>query len=94
MTIKIVDHADIFAENKDVAKHLRVNYIIPTYTSTTDEIVLDFEGVDSASQSFVHALISELLQEHGPSALKRIVFQKCNPAVKSQIGTVVNYSLE
>jgi STAS-like domain of unknown function (DUF4325) len=94
MTLKIVQYSDSFAENKDVARELREKYIIPTYRDSTEEIVLDFGGIDSSTQSFIHALISQLLQDYGEAVLKRVFFKKCNRAVKSLVGTVVNYSLE
>ena len=94
MIIKIIDYSDTFAENKDVAKELREKYIFPSYLNSTEEIILNFDDIDSASQSFIHALISDLLQKHGEVVLDRIVFEKCNAAVKSLVATVINYSLE
>ncbi len=94
MRVNILEHADSFAENKDVARQLRETYIIPTYKHTTEEIILNFDGVDSSTQSFIHALISGLLQEHGEAVLDRVIFEKCNGAIKSLVSTVINYSLE
>jgi hypothetical protein len=94
MRINIIDYSDTFAENKDVAKDLRENYIYPAYLNTSEEIILNFFKIDSASQSFIHALISDLLQKQGESVLDRLVFEKCKASVKSLITTVINYSLE
>jgi len=87
-------HCGAFAENKDQARDLREKYIRPALESSDDIIVLDFSGVDSSTQSFIHALISGFFQELGETALLRFEFHNCTKAVKSIIGTVVNYSLE
>jgi hypothetical protein len=94
MKIVIREHCDSFAENKDQARDIRENYIRPALESSDKVIVLDFSGVDSSTQSFIHALISGFFQDLGETALQRFEFHNCTKAVKSLIGTVVNYSLE
>ena len=94
MKIVVKKHCGSFAENKDQARDIRENYIRPVLESSNDVIVLDFSGVDSSTQSFVHALISDFFQNLGETALQRFEFHNCTKAVKSLIGTVVNYSLE
>ncbi len=94
MKIMMEKHCGAFAENKDQARDLREKYIRPALESSDDIIVLDFSGVDSSTQSFIHALISGFFQELGETALLRFEFHNCTKAVKSIIGTVVNYSLE
>lgn len=92
--LTISEHCGNFAENKDVARDLRENYIKKLLKEKADKIVLDFSGIDSSTQSFIHALISNLFQEHGETLLNLIEFKDCNKAVKSLIATVINYSLE
>lgn len=95
MIIKIKDHCEHFAENKDVAKELREKQIKQNIESTTSPmIILDFAEVDSSTQSFIHALISGIFQDYGEKALDYFEFRNCNEAVKSLITTVINYSLE
>ena len=94
MKVRIIEYSDSFAENKDVAKHLRESFIFPAYRDPAEEIVISFDGIDSSTQSFIHALISDLFQRHGEAVLDRIAFQNCSPAIKSLIATVINYSLE
>ncbi len=94
MKILIKKYCGSFAENKDQARNIRENYIRPELESTNNVIVLDFSGVDSSTQSFVHALISGFFQDLGENALERFEFHNCTKAVKSLIATVVNYSLE
>ena len=95
MIVKIIDKCGDFAENKDIARDIREKTIKPIFNTKTDEeIILDFSGVDSTTQSFIHALLSEFFQVAGESALNRFEFRECSKAVKSLITTVINYSLE
>ena len=94
MKILIKKHCGSFAENKDQAHDIRENYIRPVLETTDEVIVLDFSGVDSSTHSFIHALISGFFHDLGEKALERFEFRNCTKAVKSLIGTVVNYSLE
>lgn len=92
-TIEIRARAGAFAENKDVARDLRLNELIPALENK-EEIVLDFSGVDASTQSFVHALISDLLRKYGPSVLDRIQFKSCNETVRKIVAIVVDYMQE
>lgn len=91
--ITIFEKAGAFAENKDVARDLRLREIIPTLEKN-DEIVLDFERVDATTQSFVHALISDVLRKYGSEVLDRVTFKSCNSTVKKIINIVVDYMQE
>lgn len=91
--IGILDKAGAFAENKDVARDLRVQEIMPALKKG-EEVVLDFEGVWAATQSFIHALISDVLRKYGDDALERISFKSCNGDIKKIIGIVVDYMQE
>jgi hypothetical protein len=91
--IVIFDMAGAFAENKDIAREIRIKEIIPALTRN-EEVTLDFDRVDAATQSFVHALISDILRKYGASALDRIVFKSCNVTVKKIIEIVVEYMQE
>jgi len=91
--IIIFDRAGAFAENKDVARDIRINEIIPALNQDK-EVTLDFEKVDVATQSFVHALISDILRKYGATALERIFFKSCNITVKKIIRIVVEYMQE
>jgi len=93
MKLMIKDYTGNFAENKDVAKNLRMNQIEPTFKNR-EVIILDFKNIDSTTQSFIHALISEIFQKNGESALQLFEFKNCNKPVKSLITTVINYSME
>ena len=92
-TIRVFDRAGAFAENKDVARDIRLKEIIPAFKKN-EEIVLDFSDVDAATQSFIHALISDILRKYGSGALERIAFRSCNETVKKIIGIVADYMQE
>jgi hypothetical protein len=93
MTVDLLPLVGSFAENKDLARDIRVGKIIPTLTSGKD-IILNFYGVDAATQSFIHALISDLIRNYGIDVLDRVSFQSCNDTVKEIIRIVVEYMQE
>jgi len=81
-----------FAEDKDSAKELRKEVIMPSLLANKT-VVLNFCGVTSSTQSFVHALIAEPLQKIGEGVLGRLEFRSCAPQVKNLVELVVDYSL-
>ena len=91
--IKLKKQIGSFAENKDVARDLRVNILIPALEKG-EEITLDFEGIDSATQSFVHALISDLIRKYGVDVIEKISFKSCNEVVRKIITIVIDYMQE
>ena len=82
-----------FAENKDVAKDIRLNKLIPLLEND-ENIVLNFAGIDAATQSFVHALISDLLRKYSSTVLDKISFKGCNEKVRKIISIVTDYMQE
>lgn len=93
MTLRLFERAGAFAENKDVARDIRVSELMPAL-ARGEEVVLDFTGVEGATQSFVHALISDPLRVHGVRVLDRLAFKSCSPVVKKVVGIVVDYMQE
>jgi len=91
--IEIRARAGAFAENKDTARDLRLNEIVPALEKN-EEVVLDFAGVDATTQSFIHALISDVLRKYGSDVLDRIEFKSCNDTVRKIITIVVDYMQE
>lgn len=88
--IRIFPLAGDFAENKDAARDIRTKLIVPALKKE-EEVVLDFDRVDSVTQSFMHALLSEVMRDFGPEALDRIAFKNCNDTVKGIVNIVVDY---
>ena len=93
MSFSIFERAGSFAENKDIAREVRVKEIVPALEKGQD-VVLDFHGVDAATQSFIHALLSEIFRNYGISVLDRIEFKSCNTKVQKIIEIVVEYMQE
>jgi hypothetical protein len=81
-----------FAEDKDEARQLRTQRIIPALEAG-DSLLLDFSNVSYATQSFVHALLGEPLKRYGEGLLGRVEFRNCTEQLRSVIELVVDYSL-
>lgn len=90
MTIKMFNKVGLFAGNKDVARDVRTKEIIPALKRGED-IVIDFEKVEGATQSFIHALISDVIRKFGVNVLGGISFKSCNENIKAIITIVTEY---
>jgi len=88
--IKLLPTVGAFAENKDIGRDIRLNEIEPSLKNNQD-VVLDFEGVDGATQSFVHSLISQVIRDNGSNVLEKIFFKNCADDVRAIINIVVDY---
>ncbi len=91
ITIKIMETVGSFAENKDKAREMRIDIIIPALEKNQD-VVLDFKGVDATTQSFIHALLSDLIRKYGPEVLDKVSFKNCSETVQKIISTVVDHT--
>lgn len=91
-TIKISPGVGKFAEDKDEARKIRIEQILPSL-KMGEKIILDFSQVEFATQSFIHALIGEALKQYGENILDYIEFRECSTQLQSVIELVVNYSL-
>lgn len=91
--VKLFKQVGPFAENKDIARELRLKKLIPALEKNKN-ITLDFENIDGATQSFIHALISDLMRKYGNEVLDKIKFKSCNDTVKAIISIVVDYMQE
>ena len=91
--IKLFPKVGSFAENKDIARDMRVNRLIPLL-KRAEPIVLDFKGIEAVTQSFIHALISDLIRKFGIEVLDKISFKNCNENVQKIIKIVVDYMQE
>ncbi len=92
-TVKIFPLTGTFAENKDTAKIIRLDQIIPAL-SKGDSVILDFEKIDGVTQSFMHVLISDLIRLYGPGVIDKISFKACNETVQKIVTIVINYMQE
>jgi hypothetical protein len=64
------------------------------YAAICEEFVLDFSGVRSANSSFVNALVSGFIEQHGPAFLDKMVFQGCNPVVRVLVESAISLGTE
>ena len=95
MTIVLHLHelTGVFAENKDIARAIRQNDMLPAIKNN-ETVILDFAQVQGATQSFIHALLSELFREYSLEILDQLEFKNCNETIKSVINIVVDYMQE
>ena len=93
ITIILNQHVGAFGENKDIAKAVRTETIMPALQSGHD-ILFDFIGVDGATQSFIHALISDPIREYYPDIFDKMHFKNCNATVRAVIEVVYEYMQE
>jgi hypothetical protein len=91
--IELLSVVGDFAEDKDRAASIRDNEIRPALADG-QTVTLDFTGITLATQSFVHALISDILRSGGEAVLEKVEFHGCAPGVRGIVETVVQYSLE
>lgn len=82
-----------FAENKDIAKKLRIEEVMPAL-SKGDEIIFDFEGVQGATQSFIHALVSDPIRELRDVAFDNLAYKNANDEIREIISIVYRYMQE
>jgi hypothetical protein len=89
--IKLEGGSTGFAENKDEARRIRISTLLPAL-HRHEHVTLDFAAVAYSTQSFIHALLGEVLQRFGEEVLKNIEFKNCTPQLKSIVELVVDYS--
>ena len=89
--VQIHDLAGTFAENKDIAAEIRESSVRPAL-EVGEKVVIDFTDVEGATQSFVHALVADLIRTRGAEVLTRIDFHACNKTVRSIVAIVAEYS--
>lgn len=93
MNIVIKEYAGSFGENKDVAREMREQKIMPALAAGT-VVELDFSGVTGATQSFIHALISDAIRTYGEDVWDKLHFVNCSELVQEIINIVADYMQE
>ncbi|MBP7670677.1 STAS-like domain-containing protein [Candidatus Gracilibacteria bacterium] len=92
-TIRLRKIVGDFAENKDIAKKLRIEKIMPDL-SKGYQIILDFDGISGATQSFIHALISDPIRELKNVAFDNLLYKNANEDIREIISIVYRYMQE
>ena len=90
ITIDLYERVGSFAENKDAAREIREALVRPA-VSDGEEVTLNFAGITLATQSFIHALISDLIRSFGIEVLDKLLFKNCSEAVTTLINVVCDY---
>ena len=91
--IKLKDLAGTFGEDKDIARAIRTEKIIPAIENKKD-VVLDFSGMTGATQSFIHALIAEPIMRFKETAFSHLIFKDSNDNISEIISIVYRYLQE
>ncbi|NCQ65953.1 MAG: hypothetical protein COZ34_00335 [Candidatus Pacebacteria bacterium CG_4_10_14_3_um_filter_34_15] len=91
--IKLKQLTGDFAENKDIAKKIRIEKIIPALKKGHD-VIFDFTGVTGATQSFIHALISDPIRKLRSDALDHLIYKNANENIQEIISIVYRYMQE
>jgi hypothetical protein len=81
ITISVAKELGIHLADGETAARFRQARIDP-YVSLCPEITLDFTGVRNANSSFMNALISGVVEQHGEAVLERMTFKGCNPLIR------------
>lgn len=92
-TIRLHSIVGDFAENKDLAKKIRLEEILPAL-SNHQIIILDFKGITGATQSFIHALLSDPIRQFRDIAFDNLTFKNVDKDVKEIISIVYRYMQE
>lgn len=90
-TIRIADYVGRFAGDPDVAHELRDNALAPAMRAG-EPVIVDFAGVELSTESFIHALVSDLIRSTDFYALGLIDFRHCSQSVRERLETVVESS--
>lgn len=93
MIIKLFPAVGQFAENKEKAREIRIRQILPGLKDGK-KITLDFNEVEGATQSFIHALISEAIRRYRGLAYDKLFYKNTNEDIQEIISTVYNYMQE
>lgn len=82
-----------FAENKDKAKRIRQKILLPALAAGR-AITFDFEGVTGATQSFIHALVSDALRKYPEVVYDNVFYKNANEDIQKIITIVYRYMQE
>lgn len=89
-TIVMKERINGYGENKDIAKEIRQNIILPALKRSED-IIIDFDGITGVTQSFIHALLADPIRQYPDEVFDRITFKNCNDMVRVIVETVEEY---
>ena len=89
-TILMHEQAGAFCENKDIAKKIREEILLPALKEGR-AVTFDFSDVTGATQSFIHALVSEALRQYPELVFDGVFYKNTCDDVKEVISIVYTY---
>lgn len=89
-TVSMYEKTGAFCENKDVAKEIREKILLPTLQNG-GAVTFDFGGVTGATQSFIHALVSEAIRQYPGLVFDRVFYKNACDDVREIISIVYTY---
>ena len=89
-TISILPVAGDFPVDKDAARELRLNTLLPSLQAG-EAVELDFAGISCATQGFMHALLSDPIRQYPETVFDLILFKNCSDSVKEIVTAVADY---
>ena len=93
MIIKMFKYIGDYGENKDIARKIRLETILPCLEKEED-IIIDFKNVTGATQSFIHALLADPIRKYPEIVFNKITFKNCSDNVKVVVEIVEEYMQE
>lgn len=93
MELQLAKELGIHLADGETAARFRQARIEP-YVSLCPEITLDFTGVRNANSSFMNALVSGLVEQHGEAVLDRLIFKGCNPVLRVLVEAAIDLGLQ
>ncbi len=95
MQIRVDIRKELGTHLADGAKAVAFRMVrIDPYVGMNAEIVHDFTGVRHANSSFVNALLTGLIEEHGEALLERLSFRGCNPILRVLVEGAIALGIE
>ena len=91
-TVSLAEDCGSFLADGATALEYRHRAIDP-YLSFCEKVTLDFSGVRTANSSFMNALVSGLLENHGEVVLKKLVFKGCKPALAVLVESAIELGI-
>lgn len=89
----ILEHTQAqFLGSRFRARELREQ--VEKLLARADELVLDFTGMKSATQSFIDELVGVLVLQHGPDIVQKLVFKGCSDDIKEILSFVVSSRMD
>ena len=90
--LRLAEEFGLHLADGTLASEFRVKRIEP-YVDMCEGIVLDFTGVRNANSSFINALVTGLIEQHGADVLNIITFKGCNPLIRVLIEGAISLGL-